>query len=80
MKPMRHKFALIICAGTMLIASGPAFAYFGPGAGITMLGAIWAVIAAVFLAVAGSGHPSFRVMLRRRKKAMNYVKGRWTAM
>jgi len=50
-------FALVlIVIFTFLILSGQfnaAFAYVGPGIGITMLGALWAVIVAVALAVGG---------------------------
>jgi len=44
-----------------------AMAYVGPGAGITLLGALWAVIVAVVLMVGGLLVWPFRALLRRRK-------------
>ncbi|MFO1128809.1 MAG: hypothetical protein U1E66_10330 [Rhodospirillales bacterium] len=57
-------FALfLLIAGS----ASPAAAYVGPGAGITMLGALWAVIAAVFLALGGLIAWPLRRILRRSK-------------
>lgn len=53
-------------AATALVA-GPAMAYIGPGAGISMLGALWAVIAGIVLALAGLLIWPIRALLRRRK-------------
>lgn len=38
-------------AAAGLLLAQPLFAYVGPGAGLTMLGALWALLAAVFIAV-----------------------------
>jgi ABC-type sulfate transport system permease component len=46
-----------------------AHAYFGPGAGITMLGALWGVILAVAFALFAFLAWPIRAMLRKRKKA-----------
>ena len=43
-------------------------AYVGPGAGITALGALWAVIIAILFAVGGFLVWPIRAMLRRRKR------------
>ena len=43
------------------------FAYVGPGAGISFLGALWAVIVAIFLAVGGFLAWPIRAMMRKRK-------------
>ena len=43
------------------------FAYVGPGAGITFLGALWAVITAIVLAVGGFLVWPIRAFIRRRK-------------
>ena len=51
-----------------LTASGPAMAYIGPGAGITMLGALWGVIVAVVLALGAVLFWPIRALMRRRKK------------
>lgn len=45
-----------------------AMAYVGPGAGITMLGALWAVICAVFIALGGLLVWPIRAYFRRKKK------------
>jgi len=52
-----------------LLHSGPALAYFGPGAGVTMLGALGAVLAAIAVAVWAVLYWPVRAMLRRRRQA-----------
>lgn len=52
-----------------LTASGPALAYIGPGAGITMLGALWGVVVAVALALGAVLFWPIRALLRRGKQA-----------
>lgn len=54
---------------TFLILTIPtlSFAYVGPGAGITFLGALWAVITAIVLAVGGFLVWPIRAFIRRRK-------------
>lgn len=47
--------------------AAPGEAYIGPGAGLTVLGAVWAVLAAVGLAVLGILLWPLRMLLRRRK-------------
>jgi len=44
-----------------------ALAYIGPGAGITMIGALWAVLVAIVLTIFGIFLYPFRAMLRRRR-------------
>jgi hypothetical protein len=39
-----------IALAAMIVAAEPAWAYIGPGAGISMLAAFWALLAAVFAA------------------------------
>ena len=53
--------------GLGLTLSTPALAYIGPGAGITMLGALWGVIVAVVLALGAVLFWPIRALLRRRK-------------
>ena len=55
-----------IALGLSLFAT-PAFAYIGPGAGITVLGALWGVIVAIVLAVAAVVLWPLRVLFRRRR-------------
>lgn len=56
---------LLLALGLTL--STPALAYIGPGAGITMLGALWGVIVAVVLALGAVLFWPIRALLRRRK-------------
>src|SRR4051794_21587793 len=42
-------FAMAIALGLWLATTAPASAYIGPGAGITMLGALWGAIMAVVI-------------------------------
>ena len=58
---------LILAAGLTMLFCEPALAYIGPGAGITMLGAIWSVIVAIFLAIGAVIFWPIRLLLRRRR-------------
>jgi hypothetical protein len=51
-----------------VLSAQPAEAYIGPGAGITMLGALWGVIVAVALALGAVLFWPIRIMLRKRRK------------
>jgi type VI protein secretion system component VasK len=59
---------LALAVGLIVAAPDLAHAYIGPGAGVTVLGALWAVIVAVVLALAGLLLWPIRVMMRRRKQ------------
>lgn len=50
-----------------LTLSGPAMAYIGPGAGITMLGALWGVVVAVLLAIGAVLFWPIRALVRKIK-------------
>jgi hypothetical protein len=52
----------------VVVAGSPAYAYVGPGAGITMLGALWGVVAAVLVAVGAVFYLPIRALLRRRRQ------------
>lgn len=60
------------CASAVASAASPAFAYVGPGAGLTLLGALWGLIAAVVVSV---GFillwPLRRLMRRNRQSAVD---------
>lgn len=43
-------------------------AYIGPGAGLSMLGAVWAVLAAIVFMVGGLLFWPVRAMIRRRRQ------------
>jgi membrane protein implicated in regulation of membrane protease activity len=60
-------FALIIL-GLITFGSTWAEAYVGPGAGITAIGALWAVIATVFITLGGLLIWPIRSFLRRKKR------------
>ena len=57
-----------IVLGLTLLAT-PAYGYIGPGAGITVLGALWAVVVALVLAVAAVLLWPLRALFRRRRRA-----------
>ena len=60
--------SVTLIASFAAIWSAPALAYIGPGAGITVLGALWGVIVAIVLTVGAVVLWPFRVLLRRRRK------------
>ena len=57
----------VLATVLVLGMAGEAMAYVGPGAGITMLGALWGVIVAIVLALAAMLYWPIRAVLRRRK-------------
>ncbi len=59
------KIAIVIL---LLFMPTTIFAYVGPGAGITFLGALWAVITAIVLAIGGFLVWPIRALIRRRKR------------
>ena len=63
----RPTFFLILATGANLLFCDPAMAYIGPGAGITMLGAIWSVLVAIILAIGAVIFWPIRLLLRRRR-------------
>lgn len=60
---MKYKIFTII----ILFAPAIIFAYVGPGAGVSFLGALWAVITAIVLAIGGFLAWPIRSFLRRKK-------------
>jgi hypothetical protein len=64
----RRAALLAIGIGTAALAASPAFAYVGPGAGLTLLGALWGLIVAVVLSVGFILLWPIRRMLRRNKQ------------
>ena len=59
---------IIVGAPVCTLWSAPALAYIGPGAGITMLGALWGVVVAILLAIGAVLLWPIRILLRRRRK------------
>ena len=65
---MRRLPVLLLGACLVLVAEpGGAVAYVGPGAGITMLSALWGVLVALLLAIGFVLFWPIRVLLRRRR-------------
>lgn len=64
----RRTALLAIGIGAATVAASPAFAYVGPGAGLTLLGALWGLIVAVVLSVGFILLWPIRRMLRRNKR------------
>ena len=63
---MRLLFALILLA-----FSGSAFAYIGPGAGVSFLGSVWAVLVGIVLAVAAVLIWPIRYVIRRIRRRVS---------
>lgn len=69
-KARRNLRILILAVWTfclVALGSAPAMAYIGPGVGISMLGALWAVIATIVVALIGIVLWPLRAMLKRRR-------------
>lgn len=66
MRPVLSLVAAIMVGAALWPAD--AMAYFGPGAGVTMLGAIWGVLLAIGFALFALLAWPIRAMLRRRRK------------
>ena len=60
---MRTLLALIL-----LLISSPALAYIGPGAGVSFLGSIWALLVGVALAIGAVLFWPIRYMYRRMRR------------
>jgi hypothetical protein len=59
---------LAIGTSVAALAASPAFAYVGPGAGLTLLGALWGLVVAVVLSVGFILLWPVRRLLRRNKQ------------
>jgi hypothetical protein len=64
----KSTYAVSVLACVLALWAGPAAAYIGPGAGITMLGALWGVVVAVALALGAVLFWPIRLLLRKRRK------------
>ena len=62
-----HFQGTIGAALILMLAPGLALAYVGPGAGISMLGALWGLIVGVVMAVGVILFWPIRIMLRKAK-------------
>ncbi|MFO1039499.1 MAG: hypothetical protein U1E45_21860 [Geminicoccaceae bacterium] len=71
-----RRFVAAVLAVILAVAVAPAAeAYIGPGAGITMLGALWGVIVAVFLAIGAVVFWPIRAFMRARKARIDKKPG-----
>src|SRR6266508_3861635 len=68
MNPKPRRVLLAIAPATIALAAFPAFAYVGPGAGLTLLGALWGFVLAVVMSVGFVILWPFRRLLRRNKR------------
>lgn len=66
---MRKHAALLAFFLAALLASSPAAAYMGPGAGLGMIGSLFAVVGAVIIAVLGIIVLPVRMIMKKRRKA-----------
>ena len=64
----RRAALLAIGTSAAVLAASPAFAYVGPGAGLTLLGALWGLIVAVVLSVGFILLWPLRRLMRRNKQ------------
>jgi membrane protein implicated in regulation of membrane protease activity len=64
-----NRLALSLIAGSTLLAASPAFAYIGPGAGLSLLGALWGLVVAVVVTVGFVVLWPLRRMMKRKHPA-----------
>ena len=64
----RRAALLAIGTSAAALAASPAFAYVGPGAGLTLLGALWGLIVAVVLSVGFILLWPLRRLMRRNRR------------
>jgi len=64
----RHRMLLATATAAVALLASPAFAYVGPGAGLTLLGALWGLILAIVMSVGFVILWPFRRLMRRRKR------------
>lgn len=60
--------AATMASALVVLVPGTAAAYVGPGAGLTMLGALWALAVAIVIALGGLVIWPIRAVLRSRKR------------
>ncbi|HSE73227.1 MAG TPA: hypothetical protein VLB05_01850 [Dongiaceae bacterium] len=70
MKSESGRRLVLLATGTavMVAAAFPAWAYVGPGAGLTLLGALWGLVLAVVMSIGFVILWPFRRLMRRRKR------------
>lgn len=58
----------VLLAMALLVISTPALAYIGPGAGVSFLGSIWALLVGVVLAIGAVLFWPIRYLFRRMRR------------
>jgi type VI protein secretion system component VasK len=66
---LRRTMLFAISASAAALATSPALAYVGPGAGLTLLGALWGLIVAVVVSLGFVLLWPLRRMMRRNRQA-----------
>jgi len=68
---MNRKLSVLaaLAAGGLAYGAGPAMAYIGPGAGLSLLGALWGIVAAVLAALLFLLIWPLRRLMRRQRPA-----------
>jgi type VI protein secretion system component VasK len=67
---MRFNHTAVLLAALVCVASAPAMAYVGPGAGLTLLSALWGLLVAVLAAFGFLVFWPIRRWRRRRQAAL----------
>lgn len=65
---MIKQLVFVIALAAAMGAAYPAFAYIGPGAGLSLLGTLWGVLVAILAALGFIVAWPVRRMLRRRRE------------
>ena len=63
---MKLQVILVVAVALAVVIAGPVAAYIGPGAGLSVIGAFWGLLMAVFAALAFIVSWLIRRLLRRR--------------
>ncbi len=66
--PVKFTACLLVLAGLLMVPA-ISFAYVGPGAGITALGALWALIATVVITLGGLLIWPIRALMKRKQQS-----------
>lgn len=72
---MRRASLLVTAISLYVAMAVPAAAYVGPGAGLSLLGALWGLVIAIAMAIGFILLWPFRRMLRKRKAAAQTTSG-----
>lgn len=73
---MLTRLRLIAITAAACLVAEPAFAYVGPGAGLGLIAAFWALVTAVVASLGFLLLWPFRNRIRRRKKAADATRNR----